>query len=57
MGLPFAIEIIMFNMYMCMHVRACMCTCVGGILQPPTPTSIHPSTPLELQAAQNTKIQ
>ena len=27
-GLPFAIEIIMFNVYMC--TRACACMCVGG---------------------------
>ena len=40
-GLQFAIEIIMFNVYMCMRVRACMHVIVhmcGG-----TPQHIHPS--------------
>ena len=57
-GLQFAIEIIMFNMFMyahaCMYVHACAHE-LGH--QPPTP---HPSTqpPLpEPQGTQNTKIQ
>ena len=50
-GLPFAIEIIMFNMYMCMCASVCMCMCVGNTPQPP-PTPIHPPPP-ELQGAQN----
>ena len=44
-GLPFAIEIIMLNVYMCMcaHVCVCMHVCahVWGYPQPP-PTPIHP---------------
>ena len=42
-GLPFAIEIIMFNVYMCMHVcvHVCVCACVWGA--PPTP-STHPKS-------------
>ena len=43
-GLPFAIKIIMFNMYMCIHACTCMCTCVGGTSQPPhTPNHPPPS--------------
>ena len=47
-GLPFAIEIIMFNVYMCMYVHACMCMCVhvcGGTPNHPPPPYTHPSTP------------
>ena len=53
---PFAIEIIMFSVCICVcvHVYACMCVHVWGHL-PPHPTP--PSTPQELQGAQNTKIQ
>ena len=43
-GLPFAIEIIMFNICMCVHTYACMCMHVhmcGGHPQPPH-TPIHP---------------
>ena len=38
-GLPFAIEIIMFNVYMCVHVHAC--ACVWGA-PPNHPHLIHP---------------
>ena len=40
-GLPFAIEIIMFNVYMCVHVHVCVCVhvCGGHPNHPP-----HPST-------------
>ena len=48
-GLPFAIEIIMFNMYMCV----CACAHVWGAL----PNPIHPPpTPKEPQGAQIRKI-
>ena len=52
MGLPFAIEIIMFNVYMCM----CMHVHVWGA-PPTTPSPIHPPPSPELQGVQNTKIQ
>ena len=43
-GLPFAIEIIMFNMYMCVCVHACMHVHVHmcGRHPPTTPNPIHP---------------
>ena len=60
-GLPFAIEIIMFNMYMCMracafvHVCVCMCVCacvcmhvhvhMCGGHPQPSPTPIQPPPP------------
>ena len=49
-GLPFAIEIIMFNMYMCVRVHACVWgappTIPHPIHPPPTPQSHRePETP------------
>ena len=43
-GQPFAIEIIMFNMYMCVCMHACMCIHVhmsGGTPNHPTSPSTH----------------
>ena len=45
-GQPFAIEIIMFNVYicvcMCMPACVCICMCVGAPSNQPTPKSTHP---------------
>ena len=57
-GLPFAIEIIIVNMYMCMRVHACacacMCTCVGGT---PNHSHPHPPTPPHPRATGSPKHQ